>query len=84
MLKSTFNSPKPPEPKRPTLPHLFKCIPLGHVVFFVSEHSGVELMNGTSRRRLDYSDNWVSCWNESIWRPLVPGESITITVESED
>ncbi len=83
MLKSTLNAAKPSEPKRPTLPHLFRSVVHGHVVIFFSEVSGTEIVRGNINREFHHSNCWVSCWNTAIWTPLKPGESVTITVEED-
>ena len=84
MLKSTLNSPERSGSKRPTLPHLFKDRRSSLVVLFTEEGRGT-VVRGGGNWGLGYSaDGWLSCWDTRVWTPLHSGESITITVESED
>lgn len=83
MLKSTLNSHKPSEPKRPTLPHLFKDNSSPMVVLFTDEGAGAVVKRGCWPLG-HFSRSWASCRDAGVWTPLLPGESVTITVESED
>ena len=84
MLKSTLNSRERNEPKRPTLPHLFKDTGSSMVVLFTGEREGVVVREGNTWGMGQIGGFWVSCWDTNVWAPLKPGESVTITVESEE
>lgn len=83
MLKSTFNTATPSDPKHPTLPHLFRHLYHGSVVLFFDEHEGTQVVLGKMGNSLCHRRIWASCWDSVCWTPLKPGESITITVEED-
>lgn len=83
MLKSLLGITVKQEPKRPTLPHLFRHRDMGFVVLFVSEHEGVVVYNDTRYNMGHYGTSWTHCHNEQVWEPLLPGESVTLTVEED-
>lgn len=84
MLKSNLNSPQPSESKRPTLPHLFRSLETGAVIFVDEFADALVLFSTQECRRLGFSFHVHDLWDTSHWVPLKPGDSVTITVESED
>lgn len=85
MLKSTLNAAKPSEPKRPTLPHLFRGV-TGMIALFDTESSATIISFRNAHHQYGngtHVEDVGSCWNQDEWTPLKPGESVTITVEED-
>lgn len=83
MLKSTLNAVKPSEPKRPTLPHLFKSLETGAVVYVDDFGHAFTVVSTQDCRPLGFRFYVHDLWDTSHWTPLKPGESVTITVEED-
>lgn len=86
MLKTTINTPKAEVPRKPTFPALYHNVLNDgerYVVLFELRGSGtVVASEGGAPYPVGHnSTNWVDCTDTKHWKPFLPGESITITVE---
>jgi len=63
-------------------PALYRHVASGLVVLFVDQQKGTILHVGGSNRIFgEYYEEFACCDDRSLWVPLLPGESVTLTVE---
>lgn len=78
-MKSVFNKIEKEKPEEIEFPVLAESIHNNFVLLFTDETSGVVMKNNEYNQIGNFSGDYISLYNKSVWRILSPEESIVLS-----